>query len=65
MNKPKLWLLAAVVAAAVLPLSLLGVAATSAQAGPGPGKVATTQVDRGGETGPGTAVPSWGWPVGW
>ncbi|HTU73022.1 MAG TPA: hypothetical protein VMG38_05840 [Trebonia sp.] len=65
MSKTKTRLLAAGVAAAVLPLSVLGVAATSAVAGSGPAKVATTPVDRGGVNGARTAVPSWGYPVGW
>jgi hypothetical protein len=65
MSKTRRRLLAAGVAAAVLPLSLLGIAATSALAGPGQAKVATTQVSRPGDNGARTAVPSWGYPIGW
>lgn len=65
MNKPKRWLFAAGVAAAVLPLSMLGAAAATAQASHRSGKVGTVQVGRAGETEARTAVPSWGWPVGW
>ena len=65
MNKPKSWLAAAAVAAVTLPLVLLGATADPAQAGAGPGKVATTQAGRPGESDARTSAPSWGWPIGW
>ncbi len=65
MNKPKRWLLATGAVAAVLPLSMLGAAAVSAQASPGSGKVTAAQVGRTGESEAQGVVEYWGWPIGW